>query len=255
GADEKGVSESIKNILQPSGLLASYPRKAQFSAAILDGELGQLRNAAVYFSSIFLGIAALIELVMLGRMVKIQRLQIGTMKAIGYGSFQIMLHYTEYALAIGILGLLLGIFPGILFSASLSKLYASYFNLPEIIGGVNLQAIFYSIVLTLGVSAVAGLAASRGVLGVRPAESMRPVSPGKAGKVFLEKWALVWEKIDLSWKMCLRSVNRNRFRTAVTVLGVMFATGLLVLALFMNDTYTYMLNTFFTRDQLYDYFV
>jgi len=255
GADEKKVSESIKNILQPYGLLASYPRKDQFSAAILDGELGQLRNAAVYFSSIFLGIAALIVLVMLGRMVKIQRLQIGTMKAIGYSNSQIMLHYTEYALAIGVLGLLLGIFPGILFSASMSKLYASYFNLPEIIGGVNLQAIFYSIVLTLGVSAVAGLAASRGVLGVRPAESMRPVSPGKTSKVFLERWALVWEKIDLSWKMCLRSVNRNWFRTAVTVIGVMFATGLLVLALFINDTYSYMLDTFFNRDQLYDYFV
>jgi len=255
GADEKKVSESIKDILQPYGLLASYPRKDQFSAAILDGELGQLRNSAVYFSSIFLGIAALIELVMLGRMVKIQRLQIGTMKAIGYSSFQIMLHYTEYALAIGLLGLLLGIFPGIFFSASLSKLYASYFNLPVTVGGVNLQAIFYSIVLTLGVSAAAGLAASRGVLGVRPAESMRPVSPGKTGKVFLERWTSVWERIDLSWKMCLRSVNRNRFRTAVTVLGVMFATGLLVLSLFINDTYSYMLDTLFSRDQLYDYFV
>jgi len=255
GADEKKVSESIKNILQPYGILASYPRKDQFSAAILNGELEQLRNAAVYFSTVFLGIAALIELVMLGRMVKIQRLQIGTMKAIGYSSFQIMLHYAEYALAIGLLGSLLGILPGILFASSMSKLYASYFNLPEIIGGVNLQAIYYSIILSLGVSAVAGLAASRGVLGVSPAESMRPVSPGKTGKVFLERWALVWEKIDLSWKMCLRSINRNRFRTAVTVLGVMFATGLLVLALFMNDTYSYMLDTVFSRDQLYDYFV
>jgi len=255
GADEKRISELIKDILQPYGILASYPRKDQFSAAILNGELEQLQTAAVYFSSIFLGIAALIELVMLGRMVKIQRLQIGTMKAIGYSNFQIMLHYTEYALAIGLAGLLLGILPGMLFASSMSKLYASYFSLPEIISGVNIQAIFNSIILSLGVSAAAGLAASRGVLGVRPAESMRPVSPGKAGKVFLEKWALVWEKIDLSWKMCLRSVNRNRFRTAVTVLGVMFATGLLVLALFMNDTYNYMLKTFFSRDQLYDYFV
>lgn len=255
GADEKKIAESIKGILQPYGVLASYPRKDQFSAAILKGELEQLQTAAVYFSSIFLGIAALIELVMLGRMVKIQRLQIGTMKAIGYSSFQIMLHYTEYALAIGLLGSLLGIIPGILFASSMSALYASIFNLPEITGGVNLQAIFYSIILSLGVSAIAGLAASRGVLGVRPAESMRPLSPGKAGKVFLEKWAGAWEKIDLSWKMCLRTVSRNRFRTAVTVLGVMFATGLLVLALFMNDTYNYMLNTFFTRDQRYDYFL
>ena len=54
--------------------------------------------------AIFLGIAATIQFVMLGRMVKAQRLQIGVMKAMGYSSEQIMFHYTGYALAVALAG-------------------------------------------------------------------------------------------------------------------------------------------------------
>lgn len=253
GTDEKVVAEQIDSILEPYGRLASYPRKQQLSDAVLSGELDQLRMMSRFLPSIFLGIAALIEFVMLGRMVKSQRSQIGTMKAIGYNNFQIMWHYTSYAVLVGMLGALLGSLAGVLLASSLSRLYAQFFNLPEVISGVSGQALLYGFTLSLSAGAIAGLTASRGVLNVQPAESMRPEAPKGAGNIFLESWAWFWHRLDTAWKMGLRTIMRNRVRSAITLLGVVFATGMIIVAFFFQDTVNVMIDEYFT--QKYDYFV
>jgi putative ABC transport system permease protein len=253
GSDEKNVAEQIDGILEPYGMLASYPRKQQLSDAVMSGEMDQLRIMSRFLPSIFLIIAALIEFVMLGRLVKAQRSQIGTMKAMGYNNFHIMWHYTSYALLVGLLGALLGSIAGVMLASSLSRLYAYFFNLPQVVSGVSGQALLYGFSLSLGVGAVAGLTASRGVLAVQPAESMQPESPSGAGKILLESWAWFWRRLDTTWKMGLRTIFRNRTRSAITLLGVVFATGMLVVAFFYQDTMNYMIDEFFT--QKYDYSV
>lgn len=253
GVDEKVVAEQIDGILEPYGRLASYPRKQQLSDAVLSGELDQLRMMSRFLPSIFLGIAALIEFVMLGRMVKSQRSQIGTMKAIGYNNFQIMWHYTSYALLVGMLGALLGSIAGVMLASSLSLLYAQFFNLPEVVSGASGQSLLYGFALSLSAGAVAGLTASRGVLNVQPAESMQPEAPKGSGNIFLESWAWFWRRLDTAWKMGLRTIMRNRLRSAITLLGVVFATGMMIVAFFFQDTVNVMIDEYFT--QKYDYFV
>lgn len=255
GADEKKVAERVRRILEPCGNLASYPRRQQLSDAVLQGELEQLRVSARFLPSVFLGIAALVEFVILGRMVRAQRLQIGTLKALGYNNLQLMLHYTGYALMVSLAGTLPGTLLGVLFASSLTREYARYFNLPEVIGGVNPAAICHGFLLSLSVGAAAGLVASRRVLAVRPAESMRPEPPRGGGRVLLENWRWLWSRLDTSWKMGLRSMSRNRFRSAVTLLGLIFATGMLVLALFFRDTVDSMVDRYFYRDRPYDYLI
>ncbi len=253
GADEKNVAKQIDGILEPYGMLASYPRKQQLSDAVMSGEMDQLRIMSRFLPSIFLIIAALIEFVMLGRLVKSQRSQIGTMKAMGYNNFQIMWHYTSYAVLVGFLGALLGSLAGILLASSLSNLYAYYFNLPQVVSGISSQALLYGFALSISVGAVAGLTASRGVLAIQPAESMQAEAPRGAGKIFLESWVWFWRRLDTTWKMGLRTIIRNRLRSAITLLGVIFATSMLIVAFFYQDTVDVMIAEFFT--QKYDYFV
>lgn len=255
GADVKHVAEQIRTLLKPYGNLADYPREDQLSHAILQGELNGLRTLASFMPVIFLGIAALIQFVMLGRMVKAQRQQIGVIKALGYSSGQIMLHYTGYALAVALLGALLGSLLGLGLATVMSQAYALYFNLPQAIGGVNLTAILSGLVLSSGVSFIAGLTASRGVVVVRPAESMRPEPPVGTGQIVLEHWHWLWRRLDPAWKMCLRTVNRKRGRFAVTLVGVVFAVGLLVMSLFFNDAIDYMIKKHFYEEQHYDFLV
>lgn len=255
GADGKHVAEQVKALLEPYGNLADYPRKDQLSHAILQGELNGLRTLASFMPVIFLGVAALIQFVMLGRMVKAQRQQIGVMKALGYSSGLIMLHYTGYALAVALVGALLGSLLGLGLATVMSQAYALYFNLPKSIGGVNQNAILSGLFLALGVSLVAGLTASRGVAVIRPAESMRPEPPMGTGRVVLERWDWLWRRLDPAWKMSLRMINRKRGRFAVTLVGVVFAVGLLVMSLFFNDAIDYMIKKHFYEEQRYDFLV
>ncbi|MCR4399648.1 MAG: ABC transporter permease, partial [Syntrophomonadaceae bacterium] len=251
GADAEAVVARVKRLLEPYGLLAEYPRKWQLSDAILSGELSQLRVMANFLPAIFLGIAALIEFVMLGRMVRSQRVPIGTMKALGYPNLVIMWYYATYAMVVGLVGALAALGPGIALASYFSGIYATFFNLPEVVGGVNLQAMVTGLCLSVGTGALAGFTASRGVVAIQPAESMQQEPPRQVGRVFLERWPWAWGRLDISWKMTLRAVNRNRFRTAVTWLGIVVATGLLVVSFFFRDTMNYMLEHYFRQD--YDY--
>lgn len=253
GTDEKKVAEQVKVLLEPYGNLADYPRKQQLSDAILHMELEQLSAMAVFLPTIFLGIAALIQFVMLGRMVRAQRLQIGVMKALGYSNPSILLHYTGYALVAAVAGALLGSVLGVIFANLFSSVYAVFFNLPQAIGSINFKAIFYGFSLSVIVGTIAGLTASRGVISVNPAESMNPAPPKSSGRIFLERWSWLWHRFGISWKMSLRTINRNRFRSAVTLIGVVLAVAMLVVALFTRDIVDYMINRCYFEEQRYDY--
>jgi putative ABC transport system permease protein len=253
GVNEKKVAEQVKSILKPYGNLADYPRKQQLSNAVMQGELDGLKAQGRILPVIFLVIAAFIQLIMLGRMIKSQRLQIGVMKALGYDNRQIMLHYTGYSLMVALAGALLGTLLGLLLASVFSQAYAQFFNLPEAIGGINLTAIGYGFSLSFAVGAAAGLTASRGVVAVNPADAMRAEPPKSAHKLLLERWNWLWRKLAPAWKMSLRSVLRNRERTGMTLLGVVFAVGMLVMSFFAKDSIDYMLKTHFYQEQHYDY--
>jgi len=255
GAGEEDVAAEIEAVLEPYGKLASYPRREQLSDAVLQGELDGLKIAAITLPAIFLGIAAAVQFVMLGRMIRAQRLSIGVMKALGCTGREIMLYYTSYALAVAAAGAVLGAALGLAFASVFSDLYAQFFNLPRTIGGVNGRALLYGFVLSLSVGAAAGLAASRGVVRIDPAEAMRPEPPRGGGRVFLERWTGVWRRLAPEWKMSVRTVLRNRVRSAVTLIGVVFAVGLRVSAFFMRDSVDFMIQEHYFRQQRYDHLV
>lgn len=255
GADEEKVAAQIKDLLAPYGNLSAYPQKKQLSNAVLQGELDGLKASAIFMPVIFLSIAAAIQMVMLGRMIKGQRLQIGIMKALGYNNRQIVFHYTTYAISTSLLGALLGIFFGVALASAMSGLYAEFFNLPKAIGGVNTTAVINGLILSLAVGTAAGLTASRGVVSIRPSESMRPEPPKNTGTILLERFTWFWKPLDSTWKMSLRTAVRNRGRFALVLVGVTFSVGMLVVSLFTNDTIDYMIKKQFYLDQRYDYLI
>ncbi|MHB8917917.1 MAG: FtsX-like permease family protein [Desulfocucumaceae bacterium] len=255
GADEDKVAGQVKALLEPYGNLSSYPLKKQLSNAILQGELDGLKASSLFMPVIFLGIAAAIQMVMLGRMIRGQRLQIGIMKALGYNNRQIMTHYTAYSMSTALLGALLGTLIGIGLASAMSGAYADVFNLPRAIGGINTTAVINGFILSLSVGAAAGLAASRGVVKVNPADSMRPEPPKNTGRIFLERLPRIWRLLDSTWRMSLRTAVRNRGRFALVLVGVTFSVGMLVVSLFTNDSIDYMIKKQFYLDQRYDYLV
>lgn len=255
GADEEKVAAEVEAILAPYGNLTSYPLKDQLSNAVLQGELDSLKAVARFMPALFLGIAAAIQMVMLGRMIRAQRLQIGIMKALGYNNRQIMTLYTAYSLSTSLIGSLLGTLLGMGLASAMSGLYADFFNLPRAIGGINSFAVLSGLGLSLLVGASSGLFVSRGVLAINPAEAMRPEPPKMAGSIFLERVTWFWRQLDSTWRMSLRTALRNRGRFATVLAGVTVSVGMLVISLFTNDIVDYMIQKQYYVNQRHDYLV
>lgn len=255
GTDPDDLKKRVQEILRPYGNLAAYPRDQQMSHAVLKSELQQLEVSSLFLPLFFFLIAAGIQFLLLGRMIKNQRSTIGVLKALGYSSFRIIGHYVSYALSISLTGSLLGSIFGIALASVFSQMYGEFFNLPEVIGGLNLTAIIYSLGLSLAVGGFSGLLAARSIIKIRPAEAMRSKAPVIGRRVWLEKWPRIWARLNSSWRMSLRSIMRNHTRVLVTVLGVCSTVVLLILALFFNDAIDYMMKRHFQEENRYDYLV
>lgn len=254
-ADKEKIAQQVEEILEPYGNLISYPREDQLSHVVLQAELDGLQISAHYLPAIFLAAAAAIQFVMLSRIVKSQRLQIGIMKAIGYGGWQIMRHYASYAMTVALLGALTGTLLGLWLSGIFVQFYAEFFLFPEIIGEVNLRVMLYSFALCIIVGAFAGLIASRSAVSINPAEAMNPEPPKEGRRIVIEHWPWLWQRLSSTWKMSLRNALRNRIRFSVTFLGIVFAVGLLITTFFWFDTMDYMIKTHFYQEQRHDYLI
>lgn len=252
GADQQQVIAGVEEILRSYGVVASYGRKYQISHAVLQGKLDGIGSVAIYLPVIFLAIAAGIQMIILRRMIRIQRTQIGVMKALGYDNLQIIFHYTCYAWAVSILGAIAGIILGTILAGGISELFAQYFNLPGGLKTFDIRTIQNGLVLSVLIGTLAGIAGSLGVLLIQPAESMRPEPPPSTGQSFLEKWSYLWSRLSPQWKMTWRNIGRNRGRFMVTMSGVIFAVCLLIIAFFYNDVVDYMLKKFFYEGETYN---
>ncbi len=255
GADEEQIASKIEKILEPYGNLASYPRSDQLSNATMQMELDGLESSSRFLPMIFFILAAAIQFILLNRLIKSQRLEIGIMKGLGYSNRQIMLHFIGYALAVTTAGFVLGALLGIISASAIADMYALFFNLPESIGGINGAAVFWSWFVTSLLGVVSGLLASWSVIKIHPAEAMRPDPPRGGSRTWLERWDFLWGRLHTSWKMSVRSISRNRSRFAVTVLGVIAAVSIMILGLFADDSVDYMMDQHFTRETRYDYIV
>ena len=255
GTDEKNIKGQIEAILEPYGNIGGYPRKDQSSHALLQAKLDGVKLVARSLPFMFFLIAAGIQFVILTRLIRSQRLPIGVMKALGYNNRQIMWHYTCYGLAVSLAAAVMGTGLGLGLAAVITKVFVQYFNLPTTTNGIDLAVIINSFLITSLVGIASGLLASRSVISINPAEAMRTQPPTGGRRTLLEDWPWLWQRLNSSWKMSLRSIFRNRGRFAVTVAGIISSVVLLVFALFMNDAVEFLMNQNFKQVNRYDYLV
>lgn len=255
GSNERYIKEEVKYLLKPYGYQGDYPQKDQNSNAFLEDQLRQLKAETRVIPTIFLLAAIAIQFIMLGRMIRTQRLQIGIMKAIGYRSRQIIWHYTSYAVIIGLSGALIGVLAGLFLSEYLTGIYLSFYSLPHYPNKISSEVIILAMILGIGVGLLSGWLASRRIVFINPSESMRPEPPIQGRKVFFENWTAFWKRINPSWKMSLRGIGRHPTRFGVTIMGVAFAAALLVVSMFFHDSIGYIEDKAYYVDQKFDLLV
>jgi putative ABC transport system permease protein len=151
GAEQSGLKEAVNKILQPYGVTGSYPRADQSGHKYVQSQVDTLVLAARLMPPGFFLVAMVMQFVLLRRLIKSQRLQIGVMKALGYKNSAIMAMYTEYSLAVTTAGILSGCLAGSGLARMVAGLFGQLLELPVTTGGINWPVFFYVVMVTTGV--------------------------------------------------------------------------------------------------------
>ena len=241
GKDASKVIEKIKNYY-----LTSYPEEDKVlgimdastypSNAIIQNDIVQSRNLTYCFPIIFFVVAILVVLTTITQMMLKQRIQIGTMKALGITRGTILGYYLLYMNIVGFLGVLLGSIVGpILLPIVMNIKYEILYSLPALGYSFPIVSILACLLgVALCVSLITYLVI-RNELSYVPAESMRGKSPSLK---FKEKKGKDKVK-NVSLMMALRNIRVHMSRSIMVIVGVMGCTGLLVAGFGIEDVINY----------------
>lgn len=237
----------IERRLDPWGVTNTTPVHEQPSARFLADELDGLKKSAVIIPVIFLGVAALALNVLMGRLVTQQRTIIGTLRAIGYSRGAILRHYLNFGVCVGMIGGVFGAALGYGLESVLGKLYEQFYHLPGIEAHLYPDLLLLSIGVSVGASVLGTIKGVRAAARLAPADAMRPPRPERCGKVLIERVSPLWRALSFRWKMILRAVLRNPYRSGVSVAAAAISTALVVAVLSMVDSLDYLMRYEFER--------
>ncbi|MDF2972764.1 MAG: FtsX-like permease family protein [Microvirga sp.] len=235
------VIADLDRALEPYGAPGAFERRDQPSHRFLSDELAEQRTLAITVPLVFFGIAAFLLNVVLGRLIEAQREQIAALKALGYPSLPIALHYAKFVTLVCAVGSLTGVLVGVRYGQGMMSNYRPFFRFPELSyvlpGWLPVAAVLAS--LAAGLAGV--LTSLRRVLRLKPAVAMRPPAPPS----FNRFWASSLAELKPAAKMVLRGMLGRPLRTGLTVVGLACAVPMVVLGLFWWDALAHMVTVQF----------
>ncbi len=206
------------------------------------------------FPAIFFLVAALISLTTMTRMVEEQRVQIGTLKALGYSKMSIAMKYMLYALLATLGGSLAGAALGlkILPSVIITAYKILYRGIPEVITPFNTYYATIATVLSVLTVGIATFMACYKELLDKPASLMRPVAPKSGKRVLMERLPFLWRMLSFTWKATVRNLLRYKKRFFMTIFGIGGCMALLLVGFGIRDSIFVISTRQFSELMLYD---
>ena len=203
----------------------------------------RIDRIAAIFPVFFLLVAALVCLTTMSRMVEEQRMQIGTLKSLGYSNAVIMRQYMVYAVLAAASGSVLGAFIGMFFFPFVI-MFA--YGMMYIITNFYFELNPFNIVISAG-SMVAAIAltvffSARNALAGTPAELMRPKAPKAGKRVLLERIGFIWNNLSFFGKVSGRNLFRYKRRMFMTVIGIAGCTALSLTGFGLKDSISDIVN-------------
>lgn len=212
-------------------------RENNISYFSINGSIDKVGAIAKVFPFFFFLIAALVSLTTMTRMVEEERLEIGTMKALGCGNGMIMGKYLLYAFTASASGSILGVIAGFrLFPAAIWQVYSVMYQLPRFYYPVNWGFALAASGAVTACTLLGTANACRASLATQPAQLLRPKAPEPGKRIVLERIGFLWRRLSFIHKVTARNLLRYKKRFFMTVLGVAGCTALLVAALGLRDS-------------------
>lgn len=235
-AEEKllDAKKELNKIEMPEWFVLDRDQNVGYASYVQDTD--RVASLAEVFPIVFFLVAALISLTSMSRMVEEQRVQIGTLKALGYSKRQIASKYLIYASLATVIGGLIGLFIGFNFLPKvIADMYGMVYTLPEVILQFNTDIAFigmsFAVLCTVGATLYTCIRQLR----YKPATLMRPKSPKAGKRVLLEKITFIWKHLNFTAKVTARNLFRYKKRFLMTIIGVCGCTALIVSGFGLRD--------------------
>lgn len=249
GTSEDEVIQHLDDILERFGGRAAHGRKDQASHAWLEHGLDMLDNMSRTLPPIFLLVAAFLVNLTLGRLVALEREQIGLLKAIGYANRAIVIHYLKFVLIIALVGIAIGSLVGTWLGSYITRMFGDFFRFPFLLFSRDGSTYLLGAALILLASVAGASRALHQVASLPPAVAMQPPSPATFRRFPPATWSL-HGLMSQPTVLTLRNIARHPARSLLTMLGIAMATGILVVSLFLRDTMEQLIDvTYFLADR------
>ena len=236
--DEKDFKDDLEETLGQKAYVQFVHRDDNVGVKTLNEEISQHQMFSAIFPSIFILVSLLTLVTTMSRVISSQRIQIGTLKAMGYSNGSIILHYLSYGFVLSLAGSLIGLVIGpltipYLFYPTMSSTY----SLPS--WGPSWNLSFFAVAGLMVISSVAvSYISVKSISSENPADTIKPKAPKLVSSGFIEK-TKIWKRFSFNERWNYRDAKRNKIRAIMSIFGV-FACALLVMSAFgmvdsMND--------------------
>lgn len=249
-ANGDAVREAIEAAL-PDALVVD--RNSHRSVVRANNDAEMFQNMTLIFPVLAYAVAALIVMTTLSRMIDNQRMQMGTLKALGFSARQIRMHYLSYAIAPSALGAVLGTLVGhytlpfFLWDTLIGQNEMPY----QLVPPISLPAwcmTALSVVMSVGIL----LYSYRNAARETTAALLRPKPPRDGKRILLERITPLWTRLSFNGKMVVRNLMRNKLRTFMSFVGLLCCTALIITSLGLQDSVTALSVNYYTKTLHYD---
>ena len=178
-------------------------------------------SLAAVFPIFLYFVAALVTLTTMTRFVSEERINSGTLKALGYTDNDIIKKFTIYGFIAGSIGTLIGIILGhTLLPYIVYNAYEIGFSIPKIELHFEWEITVISMILSLISSVFPAYVVAKKELQEKPARLLLPKAPKAGSKIFMERIKPLWNRMSFTHKVTARNIFRYKQRMFMTIFGV-----------------------------------
>ena len=234
------AKEDLKEIQRPEWYVLTREENTGYVNYIQDTE--RVANLAEVFPVVFFLVAALMSLNSMARMVEEERVEIGTLKALGYNKLQIAMKYLVYASLATVVGGGIGLIIGFNFLPKvIADIYAMVYDVPDVILEFNFGYATAGIAAAALCTVGATIFTAARILRHNPATLMRPKAPKPGKRVLLERIPFIWKHLNFTAKVTARNIFRYKKRFLMTIIGVCGCTSHIIAGFGLRDAITNMI--------------
>lgn len=236
--DKKKYNSKVKDEIEDKIKNAKAIIKIEDSSSYktYQGEIDEGKTYIGVFSGLFIFIAMLSVITTMTRVVKNQRIQIGTLKALGFKDSRIFFHYIGYGFWISLIASICGIIAGYYGIGNLFiGIEMSLFEIPNSSPALEVSCFICALAVILAVVLVSFITCRKQLI-ASPAETLRKESPKVKTSTISLTTKGVFKKLNFSTKWNIRDMLRNKVRTITGIVGITGCCMLIVCAFGMLDS-------------------